>query len=349
MKHILIIENDPLIIQELEKILCRKYKVTVINSGKNLEDYLKSNTPDLILLAADISGEDYHTTLNVIMDSKISLRIPVMMLLSSKDRSLEQEVNALEIADVITKPIVEFTLLKRISNCLELQEYRNGWSEAEKFQDALSVSFAQLVEFRDEATGGHIINTTRYFRILLDEVMKRDKYKGAISQEDYKSLQRSASLHDIGKIGISDKILRKASSLDYNEYEYMKTHTLLGKMAFEKIIRETGGSRWLYMARDIAYCHHERWDGNGYPNGLKGEDIPLYARILSIADVYDALTSKRCYKKAFSHEEAVKTIAEGRGKIFDPDLVDIFLETNQKFKEVLIGIIEAASEEKRSN
>jgi putative two-component system response regulator len=116
----------------------------------------------------------------------------------------------------------------------------------------------------------------------------------------------------------------------------MKTHTTQGKMAFEKIIQETGGTRWLYFAKDIAYCHHERWDGSGYPNGLKGEEIPLYARMLTIADVYDALTSERAYKKEFSHEKATKIIIEGKGTYFDPYLVDLFIKANKKFEEMLL-------------
>lgn len=141
-----------------------------------------------------------------------------------------------------------------------------------------------------------------------------------------------------GKIGINDDILRKASSLDSDEYEYMKTHTTLGKQAFEKIIRETGGTRWLYLASDMAYSHHERWDGTGYPNGLAGEDIPLYARMLALVDVYDALTSNRAYKEAFSHEKAVEIIRDGRGSLFDPDLVDLFINVNDQFEEVLNNI-----------
>ena len=115
----------------------------------------------------------------------------------------------------------------------------------------------------------------------------------------------------------------------------MKTHTTLGKQAFEKIIKETGGTRWLYLAKDMAYCHHERWDGTGYPNGLKGEEIPLYARMLTIADVYDALTSNRAYKKAYTHQVAMDIIIEGKGSYFDPSLVDLFININQQFEELL--------------
>jgi putative two-component system response regulator len=171
---------------------------------------------------------------------------------------------------------------------------------------------------------------------LLEEAIENGYYKDLISKENAKDLLRSATLHDIGKIGINDDILRKSSPLNYNEYEYMKTHTTLGKETFEKIIRETGGTRWLYLAKDIAYCHHERWDGTGYPNGLKGDEIPIYARMLTVADVYDALTSRRSYKEAYTHQKAMEIITDGKGKLFDPNLVELFVNANQRFEAVLL-------------
>jgi putative two-component system response regulator len=232
-------------------------------------------------------------------------------------------------------PVTPQLLIHKVNELLELNTLRKERPYVEKYQDAISFSFAELVECRDITTGGHLKNTTRYFNILLQEAMVSEKYRNVIPVTEVRDLLRSAMLHDIGKLGITDDILRKESSLDSNEFEYMKTHTTLGKQAFDKIIRETGGTKWLYLAKDMAYCHHERWDGTGYPNGLKGEEIPLYARMLTIADVYDALTSNRAYKKAFSHQKAMEIIVQGKGSYFDPYLVDLFVKANKYFEEML--------------
>mgnify|MGYP000846986521 CR=1 FL=1 len=208
-------------------------------------------------------------------------------------------------------------------------------SYEERLQDAISMSFAELVEFRDETTGGHLKNTTVYFRLLLEEVIKQEGYKDSIDPLDVKDMLRSVPLHDIGKIGIKDDILHKSSLLNNQEYESMKKHTILGRQAFDKIIAQVGETRWLLLARNMAYYHHENWDGTGYPEGLKGEEIPLYVRVLSIADVYDALTSWRSYKEPYSHHRALEIIKEGKGTIFDPDLVDLLIKINEQFEQAL--------------
>jgi putative two-component system response regulator len=248
---------------------------------------------------------------------------------------MEEKILSLKDCDFLPIPASAAMLIAKLENILELHTLRENRNYVEKYQDAIAFSFAELVDCRDETTGGHLKNTTQYFRILLEEAMANNYHKEILELEDERDLLRSATLHDIGKIGINDDILRKASPLDYHEYEYMKTHTTLGLQAFEKIIRETGGTRWLYLAKDIAYCHHEHWDGSGYPNGLKGEEIPIYARILTIADVYDALTSSRSYKDAYTHQRAVDIILEGKGKTFDPELVDLFIAANHRFEEIL--------------
>lgn len=149
-----------------------------------------------------------------------------------------------------------------------------------------------------------------------------------------KDLLRSAPLHDIGKIGINDDTLLKPSSLDETEFEYMKQHTTLGGKTLQKAIDQTGGESFLYIARDMALSHHERWDGTGYPNGLKGKDIPLCGRIMAVADVYDALISKRCYKEALAHETAAEMIIKAKGTHFEPCIVEVFIKVKDKFEEI---------------
>lgn len=330
MKHVMIVDQDPTILKLAEQALQEKYKVSTSLPGNRIREFVNKNLPDLLLLEATRTG------IIKVLEHHGLKELPIIFLIEGNNLEMEQKVLSLGAVDFITKPFAPETLLNRVEVQLELQAYRASGTEAEKFQDAISVSFAELVEFRDVTTGGHLKNTTQYFKILLEEMLHSEEYKNTIPKEDVQNLLRSAPLHDIGKIGINDDILRKASSLDYHEFEYMKTHTTLGKQAFEKIIEETGGSNWLYLARDIAYCHHERWDGTGYPNGLQGEEIPLYARVLTIADVYDALTSRRTYKEAYPHKAAMDIIIEGKGSLFDPKLVDIFIKSNKRFKQALM-------------
>ncbi|MHB8127860.1 MAG: HD-GYP domain-containing protein [Mobilitalea sp.] len=336
MKHVLIADRDFAILKSKEQALQDKYEVSSVSIDEGLNEYLVDHPVDIILLAVSELKEDSFHDYDIIKMIPEMIGKPVIFLAKQSDAALESKALSIGADDFIAMPFTSEMLIHRIDKCLELQDLRNDRSYVDKYLDAVSISFAELVECRDVTTGGHLKNTTRYFKILLEEAIKRD-YKEITPTDDVKDLLRSAALHDIGKIGINDEILRKAAALDYNEYEYMKTHTILGKQVFEKIIQETGGTKWLYLAKDLAYCHHERWDGTGYPNGLKGEEIPFYARMLTVADVYDALTSRRSYKDPYTHQMAMDIIIEGKGSIFDPNLVDLFVETNERFKEVLLG------------
>jgi len=335
MKQIMILDHDAEMFQVAEQALQQYYKISHLPEEIDLEDYLKHHQPDLFLLTITTAPTEAFHIYDTIMKIPEMIEKPVIFFAEQGDQELELQAISMGAYDYISRPIAPELLLHRIYNCLELIELRKQKPYVEKYQDAISFSFAELVEFRDLTTGGHLKNTRRYFNILLNEALSSDLYKEIIPIEDTRDLLRSVTLHDIGKIGINDEILRKDSTLDISEFEYMKTHTLLGKQAFDKIIKETGGTRWLYLARDMAYCHHERWDGTGYPNGLRGEDIPLYARMLTIVDVYDALTSERTYKEAYSHQKAVGIILDGKGSFFDPDLVDLFMNASELFEEAL--------------
>ena len=333
----MIIDGEMSILESVKQALEEKYRVSLFPSENQAMEYLQLYRPDLILLSAKMPGtEDFEVFERIRERSDIN-EIPVIMITDQGDSASQRKAIMLGAEDFVTKPLDAEVLRNRIKAQMELHFYRDDKSFTERFQDAVSVSFAELVEFRDETTGGHLKNTTVYFRILLEAVMRQEKYKDAIEPEDVKDILRSVPLHDIGKIGINDDILRKSSVLNDNEYESMKKHTILGKQAFEKIIAQTGETRWLNLAMNMAYSHHEHWDGTGYPNGLKGEEIPLYVRVLTIADVYDALTSWRSYKEPYSHERAMKIILEGKGTLFDPSLVDLFIEINEQFKQALLN------------
>jgi len=198
-------------------------------------------------------------------------------------------------------------------------------------QNAMLTTMSNLVEFRDHNTGGHITRIQDKVKLIVQEIRKQGIYSELTQDWDIYLIVQSASLHDIGKIAISDQILRKQDRLTDEEYEEIKQHATLGLQIIERIEIDSGESDFLNHAKIFAYTHHEKWDGTGYPNGLKGEEIPLQGRIMAIADVYDAITSERSYKKALPHEEAMRVIVEGKGTHFDPVLVDVFCKISEKF------------------
>ena len=201
-------------------------------------------------------------------------------------------------------------------------------------QDITIESMANLAEYRDYETGGHIKRTRRYVKLLAEHLKKHDKYKHFLTDANIDMLYKSVPLHDIGKVGIPDNILLNPGPLNEKEFEIMKTHTLMGRDVIESSARKLGKKSFLSIAAEIAYTHQEKWDGSGYPEGLKGNAIPISGRLMALADVYDALISKRIYKPPFPHDVSVEIIRQSRGTHFDPDLVDAFLEIHEQFREI---------------
>lgn len=369
-KHILVVDDVPANLKYAEQLLGDRYRLTLAISGAQALKFLTKAEPDLILLDINMPEMDGCTVLTRLKEDPATERIPVIILTSDMDSSMELKCLAMGAVDFIRKPFVTEIMLSRIDTHIELSGYRHKLeymvdektAVIERLQDVMSTCFAELVESRDGTTGGHIKNTTRYFSVFLDELSKHEKYKDILTPQYMRSLVRAAPLHDIGKIGINDNVLRKESSLDKEEFEHMKTHATIGgdtfknifssvegsyhhsrvgASAFDKIfdtmeVHESVDTEFLHIARDMAMYHHERWNGTGYPTGISGEDIPLCARILSIADVYDALTSKRSYKDAFSHEKAMEIIIKDRGVFFDPELTDIFVSISDRIEECLL-------------
>jgi HD-GYP domain-containing protein (c-di-GMP phosphodiesterase class II) len=199
-----------------------------------------------------------------------------------------------------------------------------------ELKNAVMETMADLVERRDDTTGGHISRTSNYLKIMIDTMLKRGLYREQTASWNIDQMVLSAQLHDVGKISIDDSILRKPAKLDENEFEQMKKHTILGGEIIKEIQEKTVESDFLNYAYIFAVYHHEKWDGSGYPYGITAENIPLPARIMAIIDVYDALISERPYKKPFSHEEAIKIIANGKGSHFDPYLAEIFISISEQ-------------------
>lgn len=214
----------------------------------------------------------------------------------------------------------------------------NKRKEAEKYLEASRAAtilgLAKLAEYRDKDTGSHLERIREYSRILAEELSGKPEFSKYISENYIEDIFNSAILHDIGKVGIPDAILRKPAGLTDDEFEIIKTHTTLGGEAIEAIENRIEGQSFLTIGKEIAYHHHEKWDGSGYPNGFQKEEIPLSARIIALADVYDALTSKRAYKEAYTHQDAIRMITKLKETHFDPNVVDAFFAVKDKFKSI---------------
>ena len=204
-------------------------------------------------------------------------------------------------------------------------------NELQKTQDVTIITLASLAETRDNETGAHILRTQRYVKALAKAVQNHPQFKDQLNDTIIDLMYKSAPLHDIGKVGIPDRILLKPGKLDSEEFDIMKTHASLGSEALKQAEETLGETSFLHYAREIALSHHEKWDGSGYPSGLTGKQIPLSGRLMAIADVYDALISKRVYKPAFTHDEAMKIINQGKGNHFDPELIDAMLSIEDEF------------------
>lgn len=230
--------------------------------------------------------------------------------------------------------VCNYMFLTLLKHRLEEKKMLSGMSELLLTQDVTIESMATLAEYRDKETGGHIKRTRLYVKLLAEHLKQHDKYKQFLSDENIDMLYKSAPLHDIGKVAIPDNILLKPTKLTDKEVEIMKTHTTIGHDVIESSVRKLGKNSFLTIAAEIALSHQEKWDGSGFPQGLKGAAIPISGRLMALADVYDALTSKRVYKPPLSHAMAVEIIKKGTGTHFDPDMVDAFLEIQEQFRNI---------------
>lgn len=339
---ILIVDDNPDNLALLGDLLRPDYQVRVANSGpRALRLAYLEPLPDLILLDVMMPGMDGHEVLERLQANPRSRDIPVIFV-TALDREQDQ-VGGFELGavDYITKPIMPPVLQARVRTHLELKQARdqladqNAWLETEvnrrmgendRIQLVSVRALAHLAEIRDPETGNHILRTQGYVRELAMRLRDHPRFSEVIDNRYIELLTRSAPLHDIGKVGIPDNILLKPGPLDSEEWTVMQTHAALGAMAIERAERDIEEDvDFLALAKEIAHWHHERWDGSGYPDGLKGAAIPLSARLMSVADVFDALISARVYKAAMPPEDARAIILEGRGTQFDPDVVDAFV------------------------
>ena len=339
---ILIVDDSPENLTVLSELLQPLYMVHAATSGqKALRIAHAMPPPDLILLDVMMSDMDGYQVFEQLRATPATRDIPVIFLTAMD--SIEDELHGFEAGamDYITKPIVPLVVLARVHTQLELKMARdklrdqNNYLEAEiakrmaeneLIQEVSIRALARLAETRDPETGNHILRTQSYVYQLALVLRTLPRYRSTLNDRYIQLLVRSAPLHDIGKVGIPDAILLKPGALTPEEWKVMQTHARLGSEAIEQAERDAVQPvEFLALAKEIAHWHHEKWDGSGYPDGLAGDAIAVSARIMALADVFDALVSRRVYKNPMSYEEARDIIAAGRGLHFDPDMVDAFL------------------------
>ena len=351
---ILIVDDSPENLYVLGELLQGAgYRVKVANAGSTaLHLASQSPPPVLILLDVMMPDMDGYQVLRQLHSDEATREIPVIFLTAMDgDDDVERAFNA-GIADYIIKPIKPVVVLSRVRNQLLVQRARNWLQnqnqaleaeiarrlrENEQIQAVSIRALAHLAETRDNETGNHIQRTQGYVRLLATRLAQQPRFAAIIDPSYIELLTRSAPLHDIGKVGIPDAILLKPGKLTPDEWTIMKTHTLLGSEAITLAERDIdAAAEFLTPAKEIVRWHHERWDGSGYPDGLAGDAIPLSARIMALADVFDALISRRVYKDAIPFASVRKIIAEERGRQFDPDITDVFLANYAQFEAIAL-------------
>lgn len=335
MKTIFVVDDSDTNLSMAEAALDDQYRVMTMASAAKMFEMLGKITPDLILLDIEMPDMDGFEALSKLKASELWSGIPVVFLTGRTDAAVEVHGFELGAVDFVTKPFSAPVLLNRIKTHMDIDEIiRERTSQLHRLQSSIISVLANMVENRDKTTGGHIERTSAYIKILIDEMKKRRIYEDEMNNWDVDKIISSARMHDLGKISITDVIINKPGKLTDEEFELMKAHATEGERIIDEIILQTGEGEFLRNARLFAGYHHERWDGKGYPRGLKGTDIPLQGRIMAIVDVYDALVSERPYKKAFSDEEAVRIIMDNAKTHYDPEIAQIFFEVRDKFKAV---------------
>lgn len=349
--NILIVDDTKSNIDLLTEALSEDHFLLVAECCNTALDIIQRCSLDLIILNVLMLEVNIFQIYHLLQNSFASCYIPVLFVTAKND--IENITKGCEIGaiDFITTPFNLLEVRTRVKTHLTLKNDKyylknqnellekmvnERTSQLVRTQSAVIISLASLAETRDHNTGKHIQRTQNFIFILARTLKENNHFTDFLSEPMIKLIHGSAPLHDIGKVGIPDKILLKPGKLTDEESLIMQKHTTLGHDVIQKAISQLGGHSILNIASDIAWTHHERWDGSGYPRGLKGEEIPLPGRLMSIVDVYDALISERVYKDSLSHDESVRIMEQGKGTLFDPLILEIFLENHKKFKEAAI-------------
>ena len=347
---VLVIDDTPTNLSLLNELLREHYRVRLANSGPRGLALAEAAPPDVILLDVMMPEMDGYEVCRTLKSNPATAGIPVIFLTAKTETADEELGFELGAVDFIHKPIAPSIVLARVRTHLQIKvwqtflEDQSAWLQSEvdrrvnevlRLQEASIRVMVSLAEFRDECTGNHIRRTQTYVRLLAEYLSRQPRDAHFLTAEHIDQIAKAAPLHDIGKIAIPDHILLKPGKHTPEEFEVMKTHCVKGENMLARTRSEMGeGNLMLLFASQIARSHHERWDGSGYPDGLAGEEIPLAARLMAVADVYDALRSWRPYKTPFSHEAAIEMVVEQRGRQFDPALIDALQAMQGEFARI---------------
>lgn len=350
MPMIVTIDDDPITLSAILNILQPHYNVRPFSSGATALRFLFSSHADLIILDCNMPGMNGFEVMERLKKNAGTLMIPVLFLTAGENG--DAEVLALEkgAGDYLLKPVKPEVLLTRVRLQLELQRYRcrmeslvgertqtlfQAYNRLMLREKSVLNMLARVTDMRDHNTGDHVWRTTEFVRLIVGALLDNPGESYALTRQQGDDIIESSKLHDLGKIAIPDRILGKLDKLTEEEFRVIKDHPLRGADFFDEFIDPQGEDLFLATARDIALYHHEKWDGTGYPFGLVGAETPLSARIVAVADAYDALISERPYKKAFSHEKSVGVIVNDKGRHFDPYLTECFVRCADAFLDVV--------------
>ncbi len=341
---VLVVDDTETNIDILVETLGDVFDVSVAMDGISALESVETELPDLILLDIMMPGMDGYEVCRRLKSNDRTRNIPIIFVTAMGEEKDEARGLALGAVDYIAKPFRPELVKARVRNQLELKRHRDHLEvlvrertrEVELTQEVTIASLATLAEYRDPETGGHIKRTQIYVKSLANHLKNHPAFSHFLTDRTVEMLYTSAPLHDIGKVAIQDSILLKPGKLTDEEFEEMKNHTVYGRDAIRAASKKLGSESFLRFAEEIAYTHQEKWDGTGYPNGLKGEEIPISGRLMALADVYDALISKRVYKPPFPHAKASSIIIDGKGQHFDPEMVDAFIELAEEFRKTAL-------------
>ncbi len=350
---ILVVDDAPENLQVLVETLRDAYAVVPARNGaKALALANGSGKPDLILLDVMMPGMDGFEVCLKLKADPATWSIPVLFITALNDEASEVRGLTVGGVDFITKPFNPALVRSRIRSQLELKRHKDRLDDLvvertrtlEQTQNVTIHVLAALAEARDPETGGHIKRTQNYVRLLAEQLRPHSRFAMLREAGIAELLFKSAPLHDVGKVGVPDHILLKPGKLTTEEWVEMRKHAEFGWNALQVALREMGEDSFLHIAAEIAYTHHEKWNGTGYPRGLAGEEIPVSGRLMALADVYDALISRRVYKSPMSHDQAVAIIVEGRDRHFDPEVADAFLALQEPFQETAQRFLDSDAE-----
>ncbi|WP_460164042.1 response regulator [Pseudomonas sp. S2_F03] len=358
---VLVVDDVPANLQLISELLRELYHVRIATSGAQALKIVDRTIPDLILLDVMMPEMDGYEVCRRLQQNPQTRDVPVMFLSARIQHEDECQGFALGAADYLFKPINPAILLARVHTQLRLkattdllrshnayldQEVLARTRELQATHDVTILALASLAETRDNETGNHLRRTQHYVRLLAEKLSDYPRFSVHLDDQSIELMFKSAPLHDIGKVGIADHILLKPGRFEPAEFEIMKTHAQLGYQALVHAEELLGAQvPFLRIAKEIALCHHEKWDGSGYPNGLAGDAIPVSARLMAVADVYDAVISRRVYKSQMCHEKAFAIICEGAGRHFDPDVVAAFIDLEKEFERIAERYADAPAED----